>query len=343
MADPKLLVLRLGSLGDIVHTFPAVSGLRQSFPNAEIVWLTHPKWETLVRASGLASELWTLDTRDWSSLRAMLSRVRKHGFTAAIDYQGLWKSASIPFLSGISPRIGFSSHTIREAGVQILYTDRVNVTAKVHIADQNGLLSTRLGAKYPVGNIQLAVNPEDESTVCASLRESASGGYIVLSPGGGWRSKCWPAERFGNLAARIAKEFGLRCVINAGPGEADAVQSVLAAADNAQPLPYSGSLGQLMALLKHAKAVVAGDTGPLHLANALGTPVVALFGPTDPARNGPYWPGAAVLRWANAKTSYKRADQPDESLLHISVDEVMQALRGLLGSQNSAPHSKERA
>jgi len=335
MPEPNFLVLRLGSLGDIIHTFPAVSGLRRSFPGAGIVWLTHPKWEGLVRSSNLANEIWTLDTRDWPSLWGILSHVRKHPFGAAIDYQGLWKSASIPFLSGISQRIGFSSETIREAGVQILYTDRVNVTAKVHIADQNGLLSTRLGAKHSVGDVRLCVSSQDEDSKRAFMQQAGIEDYIVLSPGGGWRSKCWPEDRYGKLAARIAHEFGLRSVINAGPGEQGSVQAITSAAENAHPFPHSGTLGELTALLKNAKAVIAGDTGPLHLANALGSPVLALFGPTDPARNGPYWPGATVLRWEGARTTYKRSREPDESLLHISVDEVMNALHGLLGSTSA--------
>src|SRR5574340_610781 len=137
MTEPRFLVVRLGSLGDIVHTFPAVAALRDSFPAAEIVWLTHPRWSALVAASGLASQIWTVDSRDLSSLRAAIDRIRASRWTASIDYQGLWKSATLPFLGGVSKRIGFSSATIREFGVPILYTDRVRV-ARAHIAEQNG-------------------------------------------------------------------------------------------------------------------------------------------------------------------------------------------------------------
>lgn len=329
MAEAKFLVVRLGSLGDIVHAFPAVSGLRQSFPNSEIVWLTHPKWEALVRAGGVADDVWTFDMRNWSSLPSILARIRRHPFQAAIDYQGLWKSAALPFLAGVPRRIGFSSHTVREAGVPMLYTDRVRVNAAGHISDQNGELTTRAGAKQPVGRVVLQIPPKEEASVKDSLQKAGIEEYIVLSPGGGWRSKCWPAERYGILARRISEELQVRCVINTGPGEEVLVKSVLAASENAQPLPYSGSLGQLMGLLKDARAVVAGDTGPLHLADALGTPVVAIFGPTDPARNGPYQRSGIVLRWKGATTTYKRASDADESLLHIAVEEVLSALRGL--------------
>lgn len=332
MAEPKLLVARLGSLGDIVHAFPAVSGLRRSFARSEIVWLTHPKWEELVRSAALADDVWTVDTRSWSQLRSILARIRRHPFETAIDYQGLWKSAAIPFLAGVPRRIGFSSETIREAGVPLLYNERVRVNASAHVADQNGELTARAGASLPVGDVDLNVPQEAVSSLQNELAKAGIGEYIVLSPGGGWRSKCWPAERFGLLAQKILQELGIRCVINAGPGEDDLTSVVLSAAGESRPLPQTGTLARLMALLKNAKAVIAGDTGPLHLADALGTPTVALFGPTHPARNGPYRRTGVVLRWEGAVTTYKRGTQPDESMLHISVDEVMRALRGLRGA-----------
>ncbi len=146
MSEPRFLVVRLGSLGDIVHTFPAVAGLRESFPNAEIVWLTHPRWKELVDSSELATDIWEIDTRSYRSLREIIGRTRKRRFTIAIDYQGLWKSAALPFFGDVSRRVGFSSQTIREFGAPILYTDRVRIT-KIHIADQNGELSLCAGAR----------------------------------------------------------------------------------------------------------------------------------------------------------------------------------------------------
>src|ERR1700730_1380224 len=146
MAECGFLFLRLGSLGDIVHTFPAVAALRESFPAAEIIWLTHARYKLLVQSSGLASKIWTTETRVASSLVKTIREIRAAPFDAAIDYQGLWKSASLPFLGGVKRRIGFSSESVREFGVPLLYTDRVHATA-VHIADQNGGLSKRAGAK----------------------------------------------------------------------------------------------------------------------------------------------------------------------------------------------------
>src|ERR1700756_2892575 len=329
MTEPRLLVVRLGSLGDIVHAFPAVSGLRTSFPNAEVIWLTHPKWEFLIKTAGLATQIWTVDTRNWSNVRSILTRIRKHRFEAAIDYQGLWKSAAIPFLAQIPRRIGFSSETIREVGVPFLYTDRGRVSAERHVADQNAELSARAGAIIATGSVTLQVPEDDEKVVRARIAQYGTEEYIVLSPGGGWGSKCWPTGRYGVLAEKLFEQFGLRSVINVGPGEEHLAPNGMRGAGNSQPIQFTGSLGELMALLKNASAVVAGDTGPLHLADALGTRVIAIFGPTDPARNGPYQGSGIVLGWEGATTTYKRETEPDESLLHISVDEVMSAIRGL--------------
>ena len=335
MPEPRFLVVRLGSLGDIVHTFPAVAALRDSFPHAEIVWLTHPRWKELVESSQLATDIWETETRSYHSLREVIRRIRNHNFTAAIDYQGLWKSASLPFFGGVSRRIGFSSQTIREFGVPVLYTDRVRCT-QAHIVDQDGELSRRAGARNGVAPIALAVPSIQEVFVLQLLRGFAIEHYVVLSPAGGWRSKCWPPKRYGALCQKIRGTLGLRCVVNYGPGEEHLVTAVKAASGEADPVAYNGSLGQLMALLRNAACIVGGDTGPLHLAVALGTPAVAIFGPTDPARNGPYRmsgragsasPMDIVLRSPHAVTTYKRGNEAASSILEIDVDTVFDAVR----------------
>jgi heptosyltransferase-1 len=349
MPEPRFLLVRLGSLGDIVHTFPAVAALRETFPTAEIVWLTHPRWKFLVESSGLASEVRAVETRSLASLRKAIAAMRQSAWSASIDYQGLWKSAALPFLGGVKRRIGFSSHTIREFGVPILYSERVKA-ATIHIADQNGELSRRAGARHRVARVALHIPAEDEALARSRLQNAGIDRYILLSPGGGWRAKCWPSDRFGELCRTIRNSLGLRCVVNYGPGEADLASAVRAASGDADPLLYNAELGPLMALLRSATCIVGGDTGPLHLAIALGTPAVALFGPTDPARNGPYrspprfqsdagvrsdtdpCDGDIVLRTPNSVTSHARNDQTDPSMLAIAVDSVFNAVCRRIGA-----------
>jgi heptosyltransferase-1 len=345
MPEPKFLVVRLSSLGDIVHTFPAVSGLRETFPKAEIVWLTHPRWKLLVESSGLATEVWPVENRSLASLREVTRRIKRTKFSTALDYQGLWKSAALSFFGNVRRRIGFSSESIREYGVPILYTDRVRST-ETHIADQNGELSQRAGARSGTAGVNLAVPLSAESTVREYLRAHGVEHYVALSPGGGWRSKCWPPDHFGVLCRKIRESLGISCIINCGPGEENLATEVRDASDDAGPLLYNGELGPLMALLRNAMCIVGGDTGPLHLAVALGTPAVALFGPTDPARNGPYRGGETrrnalprdiVLRSPDAVTTYKRGDQPDPSMLEIEVDAVFDAVRRQVEARTWAP------
>ena len=344
MAEPRFAVVRLGSLGDIVHSFPAIAALRESFRNAEIIWVTHPRWKFLIESSGLASEIWSVESRDLASVRQLIKRIRAFAWNSAIDYQGLWKSALLPFLGGVQRRIGFSSKTIREFGVPILYTDRV-APATVHIADQNGELSQRAGARNITAPFRLRVSETDKGEVLSFLQGASIDRYFVLSPGGGWRSKCWPAERFGALAQRIRDSLGLRCVVNIGPGEDDLAAALRAASGTAEPLFYNAALGPLMALLCGARCIVGGDTGPLHLAVALGTPAVALYGPTHPARNGPYHVGQGagsaagntfaddiVLRTPGGVTSHKRDNRTAESMLAIDVDSVFDAVRRRIGA-----------
>jgi heptosyltransferase I len=326
VSDPRFLVVRLGSLGDIVHTLPAVAGLRGSFPSAHITWLTHPRWKLIIETSGLATEIWATETRSLSSLRKIIRAIREAEFSAAIDYQGLWKSAALPLFGGVQRRIGFSSETIREWGVPILYTDRVRCQT-THIADQNGELSARAGARNGVSDCALAVRAEDRKMLCDWLVAKSIQSYVVLSPGGGWRSKCWPAARYGELCRRIRDAYGLPCVVNYGPGESELAADLRMAAGDANPSLFSEELGPLMALLQRAKCVVGADTGPLHLAIALGAPAVALFGPTDPARNGPYRSNDIVLRSPAAVRDHSRNHATDPSMLAITVDEVFAALQ----------------
>jgi heptosyltransferase I len=346
MPERRFLVVRLGSLGDIVHTFPAVAALRESFPDSEIIWLTHPRWKLLIASSGLSSKIWPTETRSLASLTKTIREIRAASFDIAIDYQGLWKSASLPFLAGIRRRIGFAPGSVREFGVPLLYTDKVRATS-AHVADQNGELSRRAGAFSAVADFTLQPPPLDDEALFKFLSTRGVDRYVVLSPGGGWRSKCWPAERFGAVCRMIANSFSLRCVVNYGPGEDDIASQVRAASGEACPLLFNGELGSLMSLLRHAVCVVGADTGPVHLAVALGTPTVALFGPTDPARNGPYRDANSfaankttqssiinrediVLRSANVVTTHSRDDRTHPSMLEISVEAVFDAVRRIV-------------
>ena len=224
-------------------------------------------------------------------------------------------------------RIGFDGTEAREPGAIWLYTDWVPPEGP-HICTANLSLTMRAGAKQPAG-LQFPLRRDAVAARDLSHKLAASGvtgDYIVVSPGGGWKSKCWPAERYGALCRELWQRHGIAAVINVGPGEDDLGSAVLQAAAPTTPLVFRPSLRELAALLAAARVVVAADTGPLHLAAALGTRVVALFGPTDPARNGPV-PGGLVLRNVTyAGSTHGRSANYSPAMLSISVEQVADAV-----------------
>ena len=153
---------------------------------------------------------------------------------------------------------------------------------------------------------------------------------MLVSPGGGWGAKVWPAERLGRVAAELGRTMGIRTVVNdSGSGSPESSDVVAASEGFARPVACR--VGQLLALTRRAAVVIAGDTGPLHLAAALERPVVGIYGPTDPARNGPYGTRSRVLRDAESVTSHKRAREVESGMLKISVEEVVAAAKEMLG------------
>ena len=205
MSEQRFLVVRLGSLGDIVHTFPAVAALRESFPNAEIVWLTHPRWKLLVESSWLATEVWAMETRSCRLACAKSSAAfGKRRSTPRSTIRDCGSPPRFLFSAAYRARIGFSSETIREYGVPILYTDRVR-SHQTHIADQNGELSHRAGAHQVNRLRELERATARRSQSSRTLQACGIDRYVALSPGGGWRSKCWPPERFGALCKKIRR------------------------------------------------------------------------------------------------------------------------------------------
>lgn len=331
MAEERWLIVRLGSLGDIVHTLPAAAALHEARPAAHLGWVVESRWQPLLAGNPDVQEVVVLDRADWGAVRACVARLRAARYTCALDFQGLYKSALLARLSGAPRRIGWSSRYAREGGAAWFYTERV-VPAGRHIVDQNLSLARAAGARPAAARFPLRVAPEAEARVAQRLEACGVQDFFLLSPGGGWRSKCWPPQRYGELHRRLAERYGLRGIVNCGPGEAALADAVRAEAGAPEPLVCSLDLAELMAALRRARFFVGGDTGPLHLAVALGTPVIGLYGPTDPARNGPYASADVVISNARPEErTYRRSETHADSMLAISVAQVLDGVARRLG------------
>ncbi|HEV2306733.1 MAG TPA: glycosyltransferase family 9 protein [Candidatus Acidoferrales bacterium] len=322
----RFLVLRMSALGDIVHTLPAVHALRESFPRATIDWLVDQKWMPILEGNTDVSKIIAMNRDSWANVIAAVRELRATHYEVAVDFQSLYRSAILGWLSGAPRRVGFDSQYAREHGAALFYTQCVTPRRK-HKVEHNLELVESLGARTSEVCFSLPANPQAEEEVKRILRAKGVGEYFVLSPGGGWRSKCWPAERYGALHHALAERYGWRGVISFGPGEQDLAEIVRREAGSPEPLIEQFNLRQLAPLLRSAKFLVAADTGPLHVASALGTPVVGLYGPTDPARNGPYSPRDVVVRKAAPEeTTYQRGKFPSRSMLAITVEDVLEAV-----------------
>lgn len=336
MPDQRFLLVRLGSLGDIIHALPAASALRDAFPEARIDWLIEPKWRRLLEGNPDLTEIIPLEKKSASGLISTIRKLRAARYTCAIDFQGLYKSALPAFASGAPRRIGFPSTYAREGFASMFYTDKINPRG-AHKVDHNLTLAEAAGAAARTSSprFPLTLRPEDEKQVTQELARHNIADFYVLNPGGGWRSKCWPPERYGELHHRLAAQLGWRSVISFGPGEERLAQELVSAAGTLPPVVLPLGLGPLMALLRRAKFVVSADTGPLHLASALGTPVVGLYGPTDPARNGPYGGTSVVIRNpSESETTYRRGASYSSPMLSITVDQVADAVARLLDAKS---------
>jgi len=262
--------------------------------------------------------------------------LRARRYDVAMDFQGLYKSALFAYLSGAKRRVGFAASHARESGAARFYTERVQPTG-VHVVEMNLALARVAGASAatPV-RFPLKTSEAAEKFVDCQLEERKLTDFYVISPGGGWRSKCWPAEQYGHLHRKLAERYGWRGIVSYGPSERALAEAARLVAGEPEPFVLGTDVAQLKALLRRAKFVIAADTGPLHLAAALGTPVVGLYGPTDPARNGPYGQLEHVVRNADARdTSYKRGADYSPLMKSIRVEQVIAAIERRMGVRDA--------
>jgi heptosyltransferase-1 len=358
-------------MGDILHALPAVTALRQAHPEWVIDWVVEPRWRPLLAAEGsaglgpaqpLVDRLYLAPAKEWGRAPLSLRTIREikdlrlalraGGYDSALDLQGAVRSALVGRLANCRRLIGEAEP--REPVARWLFTERV-ATRGVHVVEQDvELASAVAGDELAPASPWLPVDVAAETWADDVLSRGASrpgspqtGGEgagpgpwggdqaVLLSPGAGWGAKRWPAEGYAAVAKGLI-DRGLRVLVNAGPGEeplaAAIVQGTLGAAT-----PLACSLGQLIALTRRVALCIGGDTGPLHLACALGRPVVGIFGPTDPNRNGPFGSRFRVLRSPESRRDHARRAAPEAGLLTIQPEEVLRAADELLAEEETAP------
>ena len=295
----RVLIVKLGSIGDVVHTLPSLAAIRATFPDAEISWVVEQRSAEILRGNPLIDNLIEVDTHSIrggmsvdeivATIRHQIRGLRKFKFDVALDFQGLIKSAAIAKLSGAKRRWGFSREALREPVSRLLLTDTVMTEPGIHVIRKNlALASAALNIEVPSDNFgfPFATSVEDVSEAEAILNKAGGKEFVILNPGGGWVTKLWPAQHFGELADRLWQAAGLVPIVATGPGEQALAESVMDNCRSGLPVKATPSLKAFYELAQRSSLYVGGDTGPTHIAVAAGTAVVGLFGPTEWWRNG---------------------------------------------------------
>lgn len=318
-AGPHILVVRLGAMGDIIHALPAVASLKHSFPGSHLTWILEQQWAALVQGNPFVDRVAIFERGNPGAWMRTWRKLRAERFDFAVDFQGLIKSAMAASMARPDRIFGFHYSQLRERAAALFYSDWVSASS-AHVIDRNLELTAATGAANVLRTFPLpAGEPEGD------LPEN---GFVLANSLAGWRSKQWPLAFYSRLAARVNAELGLPLVLNGPLGNAH-FSSVSGA------LEHGSSVRGLIHATRRATAVVGIDSGPMHLAAALGKPGVAIFGPTDPARNGPYGTTIAILRSPRAATSYKRLATIDPSMRDIDPDRVFEALRAQLARRSA--------
>lgn len=362
----SLLIVRLSAMGDIIHTLPAAAALRQAFPEATLGWLIEERWAELLctlryprsgprsRQRPLVDRIHTVKTGEWrralfsfntwQQMAVALSELRGIHYDAVVDFQGAVRSALLARWSG-APSV-YGDAQPRENAASMFYTRPILLPANgTHVIEQAVALAgavihsaihsanLRTTNRHSINDslplqpdVEFPVDPDAESKIAGLIADTKN--FVILNPGAGWGAKMWPVERYGEVARALAAD-GVCSLVNCGPGEERLATAVVdASAGSARKV--SCSVSELISLTRRARLFVGGDTGPMHLAAALKIPVVAIFGPTNPARNGPFGTQSVVLRSASSITDHARHGQPEQGLLEITVDEVVAASKRLL-------------
>jgi heptosyltransferase-1 len=339
-------------MGDILHALPAVTALRRAHPAWQIGWVVEPRWQALLRAgdenagtseSGgsampVVDRLHFAPSRAWkrhplsgktlSQIKELRSELRAARYDAVLDLQGAIRSAVIGRMAGCMRRIGEARP--REWPAQWFFTERI-ATHSAHVIEQDvELASAVAGDSLTAGEPLLPVDPDAESWCGNWLAEHVAPAgarpLAFITPGAGWGAKRWPPERYAAVAQGL-RDRGMQVLVNAGPGEESLAAPITA---GGAAIPVTATLPQLIALTRRIALCIGGDTGPLHLASALGRPVVGIYGPTDPSRNGPYGTRARVLRSPDSRRDHSRRDAPEPGLLTIAPEDVLRATNELL-------------
>jgi lipopolysaccharide heptosyltransferase I len=325
----KILIIKPSSLGDVVHSLPFLNALRDSFSKAEIHWIIAKGLEGLLEGHPMINKLWIINKDDWKrvkgagttikELRSLFKSLKAEKYDIVIDLQGLLRSGILAKATGAAVRIGFKEG--RE-GSRIFYTNTVKGGKDVHAVDRYLEIAKFLGCN--ISDIRFPF-PLSFNSSLSTLHFQLPNEYAVIVPGARWETKRWHPERFGQLSSMMQ----VKSIVVGGESDADIAGIVVRNSDgNAISVAGKTTLKELIEIIRNARFVVSNDSGPMHIAAALGVPVFAIFGPTNPVRTGPYGRSHVIIRKGlECSPCYRKNCRTVQCMEMISVREAADAIR----------------
>ncbi len=344
---PRILITRLSAIGDCILTLPLVCALRDHFPKALLVWVIEPMAAQLLGQHRAVDEFIVVPKgwlKSYRTIRTLRRQLRAKQFDCVLDPQSLTKSCLLGRLSAAPRRIGFASPRGRELAPW-LDNETINV-GQLHLVDATLRLLEPLGIERPEVRFDVPIQHDSERRVQQYLHEALlANGYATINCAASNAARIWPAQRFGRVARYLGEQYGLPSVVTwAGTKEAERAQRVVAKSGGHALLAPDTSLSELAALQRHARLMIGSDTGPLHLAAAVGTPCLGLYGPTRVALSGPY--GAehyAIESDVPRDSSRQRRRGDDAAMRRIAVEAVCEACDELLSRPATGQHWQSHA
>ena len=332
--EPKrILIIKPSALGDIILALPALSVLKHSFQSAEISWLVRPEFAPLIMGHPYLSDIILFDRRklskwwynpgSFNELSSLVKQLRAGRFDLVFDFQGLFRTGFFSWVSGCKRRFGMAG--ARELA-HLFYTDKISQDASsIHLVDYYLKMVTAAGAKQAEAQFKLPEDAEAAAAVEKLLKsQGVNAKYAVIVPGAAQPNKRWPIERFAELAGKISWRFELSIVAIGSQGEREYIEAIGKRVIN---LAGKTSVRELIPLMKRASLVVSNDTGPGHIAAALGVPIVMIFGPTNPARVCPYKrPQCIVAVEPNERGMKADSYDPKHGINHITVEQAFETV-----------------
>jgi heptosyltransferase-1 len=347
----NILIVKLSAIGDVIHTLPALNAVRKHYPDASITWLVEEDAAPLVQGHNALDRVLVSKRKRWlkklkklsilntiKEIYGFIRELRDTRYDMILDFQALLKSGILIAFARSRRKIGFGKGLEHMEHSYIFLNERIPaVDMEIHALSRGMMLLNAVGIPTNKIEYNLPISNHDRSNIDDLIEQYGINGvkfFVAINPVAKWETKLWPNSKFSELADMLIDRYDMKVVFTGGIKDYSTIQDIMSSMKG-QAINFAGktTLNELAALYEKAVLVISTDTGPMHLAAAMGTPVVALFGPTAPWRTGPYGTGHQIITAGLECTPcFKRQCETTDCMYQISMDQVLKGVQKVLGN-----------